>query len=141
MTGATRSALRASACALAIGFAAPAFALTQCGEASWYNHAGRPTASGGTVDPATLTAAHRTLSFGSRVTVENLDNGKSVVVIIDDRGPFTDGRIIDVSRAAAETLDIIHDGVAQVRISTVQTTVKLASAKDCRPDATGGDQP
>lgn len=131
MNGATRPALRASACVLAMALGEPAFALTQCGEASWYDHAGRRSASGGTVDPATLTAAHRTIAFGSKVSVENLENGRSVVVTIDDRGPFTDGRIIDVSRAAAEQLDIIHDGVAQVRISTIETKVKKASAKDC----------
>jgi peptidoglycan lytic transglycosylase len=128
-------ALRGYLCALAmlpIAAASPALALTQCGEASWYDHAGRPTASGGTVDPDTLTAAHRTLPFGSKVHIENLDNGRSVVVKIDDRGPFTEGRVIDVSRAAAEQLDFKSDGVTRVRITDMETKLKTASAKDCR---------
>jgi peptidoglycan lytic transglycosylase len=126
-------ALRATACALALSATSyQASALTQCGEASWYDHDGRPTASGGTVDPETLTAAHRTLPFGSKVHVENVDNGKSVTVKIDDRGPFTDGRIIDVSTAAAEALGFKGDGVTQVRITTNETNVKTASVRDCR---------
>ncbi len=63
--------------------------------------------------------------------VENLNNGKTVTVKIDDRGPFTQGRIIDVSRAAAEELDFKGDGVTQVRITTDETS-KTASAHDCR---------
>ncbi len=133
MHGATQTALRASFCALVLAaIPIPALALTQCGEASWYDHAGRQTASGGTVDPGTLTAAHRSLPFGSKVDVENLDNGKSVTVRIDDRGPFTQGRIIDVSRAAAEELDFKGDGVTQVRITTIKTKLKSASAKGCK---------
>jgi len=132
MHRARTAALGASVCVLAVTLPIPALALTQCGEASWYDHAGQPTAGGGTVDPTTLTAAHRTLPLGSKVSVENLDNGKSVVVEIDDRGPFTQGRIIDVSRAAAETLEFIHDGVTQVRIASVEAKHKTASAKDCR---------
>jgi peptidoglycan lytic transglycosylase len=134
MHGATPTALRAGICALILtATPIPASALTQCGEASWYDHAGRQTASGGTIDPDTLTAAHRSLPLGSKVDVENLDNGKSVTVRIDDRGPFTQGRIIDVSRAAAEELDFKGDGVTQVRITTVKTKLKAAaSAKNCR---------
>lgn len=126
-------ALRGSVCALAL-IATPyqVAAHTECGEASWYDHAGRPTASGGTVDPETLTAAHRTLAFGSKVHVENLDNGKSVTVEVDDRGPFIEDRIIDVSTAAAEALDFKSDGVARVRIKKVETKPKTASAGDCR---------
>jgi len=119
MHRASTSALRASFCVLALtAGSASASALTQCGEASWYDHAGGKTASGGTEDPKTLTAAHRSLPFGSEVDVENLDNGKTVTVEIDDRGPFTPGRIIDVSRAAAEQLDFKGEGAANVRIST-----------------------
>jgi rare lipoprotein A len=125
-------ALRESLCALAlVATTYQAAAHTECGEASWYDHAGQPTASGGTVDPQTLTAAHRTLAFGSKVHVENLDNGKSVVVKVDDRGPFVDGRIIDVSTAAAEALDFKKDGVTQVRITKVEMRLKTASARDC----------
>jgi peptidoglycan lytic transglycosylase len=124
---------RASLCALALTpFPIGAAALIQCGEASWYELAGRPSASGGTVNPDTLTGAHRSLPFGSKVRIENLDNGKTVTVSIDDRGPFTDGRIIDVSRAAAEELAFKNDGVTQVRLSSVETKLNTASAKDCR---------
>jgi len=82
-------------------------AMTQCGMASWYEATG------------SLKAAHRSLPFGSKVEVENLDNGHTIIVEIDDRGPFVSGRIIDISKAAAEELDFIGDGVAHVRISTV----------------------
>jgi rare lipoprotein A len=88
------------------------------GEASWYgpNFAGRPTANGETFDPRQLTAAHRTLAFGTRLRVTNLDNGRSVTVRINDRGPFAHGRIIDLSRAAAEAIDLIDPGLARVRL-------------------------
>ncbi len=126
-------ALRRYICVLAtLATASPALANIQCGEASWYDHAGQPTASGGIVDPDTLTAAHRTLPFGSKVHVENLDNGRTVVVAIDDRGPFVDGRIIDLSRAAAEALDFKGDGVTQVRVTPIETKLKMASATECR---------
>jgi rare lipoprotein A len=99
----------------------PAMALPQCGEASWYDQAGTKTASGGIVDPTTLTAAHRSLPFGTRVHVENLRNGRTVHLKIDDRGPFIAGRVIDVSRAAAEKLGFKGNGVTRVRITPVDT--------------------
>lgn len=91
----------------------------QEGKASWYgpNFAGRPTANGEIFDPRGLTAAHRTLPFGTRVRVVNLETGRSVIVRINDRGPFAHGRIIDLSRAAAEAVGLIASGVAQVRIT------------------------
>lgn len=98
----------------------PAAALTQCGEASWYDHAGTKSASGGVVDPTTLTAAHRSLPFGSEVHVENLNNGRTVRVEIDDRGPFIKGRIIDLSVAAAEKLGFKDNGLTRVRISPAE---------------------
>lgn len=132
MPGAATAAVRTGLCALSAAIAPiPALALDTCGEASWYDHAGLPTASGGVVDPTTLTAAHRTLPFGTRVLVENLDNGRNVTVRIDDRGPFVDGRIIDVSRAAAVRLGFKDDGVAQVRITPVETKLRSASAEKC----------
>jgi len=90
----------------------------QRGEASWYgpNFAGRPTANGETFDPSRLTAAHPSLPFDTRVRVTNLDNGRSVVVRINDRGPFAHARVIDLSRAAAEAIGLIATGVADVRI-------------------------
>lgn len=90
----------------------------QEGLATWYGerHHGRPTASGERFDMHALTAAHRTLRFGTQVIVTNLENGKTVVVRINDRGPYGRGRIIDVSRAAAERLGMIARGVVRVRV-------------------------
>ncbi len=88
------------------------------GLASWYGPGfhGRRTASGKRFDMAALTAAHRSLPFGSRVRVTNLANGRSVVVRINDRGPYVKPRIIDLSRAAARELDFLEDGITRVRI-------------------------
>lgn len=84
------------------------------GVAAFYG--GGRTASGEVTGPAGLTAAHRTLPFGTRVLVTNVRNGKAVVVRIVDRGPFGRGRIIDVSRAAALELDMIDSGTARVSV-------------------------
>jgi rare lipoprotein A len=88
------------------------------GMASFYgkDHVGRKTASGRRFDGNALTAAHRTLPFGTRLTVTNLKNGRSVVVEVSDRGPFKRGRILDVSYAAADRLGFVRDGVAKIRI-------------------------
>lgn len=88
------------------------------GSASYYGkaHHGKRTASGERFNQNALTAAHRTLAFGTRVKVTNLDNGRSVVVRINDRGPFGRGRIIDVSKAAAEQLNMLRSGTARVRL-------------------------
>jgi rare lipoprotein A len=92
--------------------------LPQTGQASWYGaqHQGKQTASGSIYDQASLTAAHATLPFGSKIKVTNLANGKSVEVEITDRGPFAENRIIDLSQAAAKALDIIESGTATVRL-------------------------
>ena len=95
-----------------------AFAGSDCGVASWYGLGGL-TASGEDIVPGALTAAHRTLPFGTRVRVENLRNGRTVVVRINDRGPFVRGRAIDLTRAAADELGFINDGVARVRMTVV----------------------
>lgn len=87
----------------------------ESGIAAFYD-AGR-TASGEVSQPTDLTAAHRTLPFGSKVRVTNLTNGRSVLVRINDRGPYGRGRIIDVSRAAATELHIIGGGTAHVSIA------------------------
>lgn len=86
------------------------------GKASYYadSLAGNTTASGEPYDPAALTAAHRSLDFGTKVKVTYLKTDKSVVVTINDRGPYADGRIIDLSRAAAEALGLIDDGTGTV---------------------------
>lgn len=87
-------------------------------KASWYHDSlhGNPTASGEPYDRGAMTAAHRSLPFGTQVRVESLENGRAVEVRINDRGPFVDGRIIDLSRRAAENLDMIQAGVVEVRV-------------------------
>ena len=89
------------------------------GIASYYadRYHGRQTASGERFDQRALTAAHPSLPFGTRVRVTHLDNGRETVVRINDRGPFVRGRIIDLSRRAAEELDMLRSGVAPVRVS------------------------
>ena len=88
------------------------------GKASWYGGKfhGRLTASGEVFNSNALTAAHRTLPFGTRVRVTNINNGRSVIVRINDRGPFVKGRIIDVSAGAAQKLNMINSGTATVRL-------------------------
>jgi rare lipoprotein A len=98
------------------------YPLTQTGVASYYGtkkfHNSR-TASGERMHRDSLTAAHRTFPFGTRVKVTNLQNQKSVVVRINDRGPASKKRIIDVSVAAARKLDMIQSGLARVRVEVV----------------------
>ena len=93
----------------------------EVGVASFYarEHHHRRTAQGGRFDPHELTAAHRTLPFGTRVRVTNLDNGRRVVVTITDRGPFRRGRILDVSKRAARELGFVRAGTARVRIEVI----------------------
>ncbi len=88
----------------------------QVGHASWYALTSK-TASGERMNPSALTAAHRSLPFGTKVLVENLRNGRSVVVRINDRGPFVGGRIIDVSKGAAAQLGMINSGTTKVRVT------------------------
>ena len=92
--------------------------VSESGVASYYAHKyhGRKTASGERFDMNDMTAAHKTLPFGTRVRVTNVSNGKSVTVRINDRGPFVKGRVIDVSLAAAKKLDMVNAGLAQVRL-------------------------
>lgn len=95
---------------------------TETGIASWYGHPyhGRKAASGETYDMEQMTAAHRTLPFQTWVRVENLTNRKTVDVRITDRGPFIDGRIIDLSHAAARSIEMIGPGTAQVRLEVIR---------------------
>jgi rare lipoprotein A len=95
---------------------------TETGVASWYGHPyhGRPTASGEIYDMENLTAAHRTLPFQTWLDVTNLSNGKHVEVRVTDRGPFVDGRIIDLSRAAAREIDMLGTGTARVRLKVIE---------------------
>jgi len=92
--------------------------ITQKGKASYYANKfnGRKTASGEKFRNSKLTAAHKTLPFGTKVKVTNLRNGKSVSVRINDRGPFVAGRIIDLSRKAARRIDMDKEGVGNVEI-------------------------
>lgn len=81
---------------------------------------GRKTASGETFDPSALTMAHRTLPFGTRVRVTNLENQRSVDVVVNDRGPFVAGRIADLSEAAAQRLGMVTDGVVEALLDTLE---------------------
>ena len=89
------------------------------GQASWYGPGfhGEETASGAAFNQTDLTAAHPVLPFGTKVTVTNLENGRQVKVEINDRGPYADGRIIDLSREAGRRLGILSDGTVEVRIA------------------------
>jgi rare lipoprotein A len=102
---------------------APAFtdglpAWSEQGRVSWYGPGfhGRTTANGEVFDKNALTMAHRSLAFGSEVRVTNLANGRSVIVRVNDRGPYVRGRIADLSRAAAQELGFVDDGVVAARI-------------------------
>ncbi len=88
-------------------------AANSCGGASWYALHSR-TANGEMMNPSALTAAHRSLPFGTKVRVTNQRNGKSVVVRINDRGPFIRGRVIDLSKGAAKRIGIVSSGVGKV---------------------------
>ncbi len=101
----------------------PAVPLSQQGIASWYGPGfhGKKTTSGTVYDQYAMTAAHQTLPLGSRVVVTNLTNGKTVTVLVNDRGPFAKGRIIDLSYAAARAVDMIRPGTAPVRVDVVDT--------------------
>ncbi|WP_425340089.1 septal ring lytic transglycosylase RlpA family protein [Onishia taeanensis] len=95
---------------------------SEIGMASYYadRYHGRTTASGERFDQQALTAAHRTLAFGTRVRVTRLDNGREVTVRINDRGPFVRGRIIDLSKRAARQLGMVRDGTVKVRLSVLR---------------------
>ncbi len=97
----------------------------EIGEASWYGHPfhGRTTSNGETYDMYALTAAHKTLPFDTHVQVENLANGKTTFVRINDRGPFVKGRIIDLSYAAAADIGLIEPGVAPVSVTALAPQV------------------
>lgn len=92
------------------------------GKASYYAHQyhGRPTASGEPYNMYAMTAAHPSLPFGTLLRVTNLQNGRSVVVRVNDRGPYKPGRVVDVSLAAAEQLGLILPGTAEVRLEVVR---------------------
>lgn len=94
---------------------------TQTGEASWYGPGfhGRTTASGDTYDQEAMTAAHRTLPLGARIRVTVPATGRTTELIVNDRGPFVEGRVLDVSRAAARRLGFLERGTARVRLEVL----------------------
>ena len=92
----------------------------EIGRASWYELKGK-TASGELMDPNAFTAAHRSLPLGTEVLVENLENGRAANVRITDRGPYAKGRILDLSREAADKLGILQEGEAKVRIQPLES--------------------
>ena len=101
---------------------APGASFTQTGLASFYGraHDGKTTANGDSFNLEGFTAAHRTLPFGTRVRVTNLENGRTVTVTITDRGPYVRGRIVDISLAAARALDMQDKGVTRVRLDALR---------------------
>jgi rare lipoprotein A len=92
------------------------------GKASFYadKYDGRKTASGEVFSQSEFTAAHKTLAFGTKCKVTNVKNGKSVEVVINDRGPFVKGRVIDLSKSAAIELDFVKAGVADVEVEIIE---------------------
>ncbi|NPU65568.1 septal ring lytic transglycosylase RlpA family protein [Bradyrhizobium sp. 83012] len=97
----------------------PAAHSAASGLASYYSE-GQKTASGERFNPSELTAAHRSLPFGTRLQVTNVKTGRSVVVRVNDRGPFVQGRVVDVSYSAAQALGMVNTGVAPVKVSVVR---------------------
>lgn len=109
------AAIVAGALVGCIGSSGLAEAKSQTGMASYYK-SGKRTASGERYNPNDYTAAHRTLPFGTRVLVTNLNNGKSVIVRINDRGPFIRSRVIDLSLGAARLVNLTASGIAKVKV-------------------------
>ncbi len=106
----------------------------EIGKAGYYADSlhGRKTASGEKYDKYEFTCAHKTLAFGTKIRVTRLDNNKSVVVRVNDRGPFVEGYVTDISRAAAESIDLIKIGVTRVKIEIVEaaSTARVAAEAD-----------
>jgi len=102
------------------------------GTASWYGRGfhGKKTASGEIYDQTKFTAAHKTLPLGTKARVTNLDNGSAVEVEINDRGPFVQGRIIDLSRAAAGALGFVESGTAAVQVELIAESTEYATAEN-----------
>jgi len=109
----------AAMCVAAMVLACPAIAAAESGLASVYAYSGEKTANGERASPRGLTAAHRTLAFGTHVRVTNRRNGRSIVVRINDRGPFVRGRVIDLTPAGARALGF--SGLAPVKLEVART--------------------
>src|SRR5687768_11586677 len=109
-------------CGLALIFLfTVSFAQVQTGKASFYadKFEGAPTASGDKYKHNKLTAAHKSLPFGTKVRVTNLDNNQTVEVVVNDRGPWVENRIIDLSKSAAEKLGFVNQGLAEVKLEII----------------------
>jgi peptidoglycan lytic transglycosylase len=119
-----------SGCSRAVLSRPPTLGAEEVGFASWYGtpYHGRPTASGEVYDMNQLTAAHRTLPFGTRLLVTNRDTSQSTEVRVNDRGPFVEDRILDVSYAAARQLGAVGPGVIPVRLRVIGLPGRRASA-------------
>ncbi len=115
----------------------------ETGMASWYGHPfhGRPTSSGETYDMHAMTAAHRVLPMGTFLLVRNLENGREIIVRINDRGPFARNRILDLSYRSAKEIDMIRDGTAKVEIRSIDpNTPDIAKRVEAaHPDYFTGD--
>ena len=107
----------------------------EVGEASWYGPGfqGQETANGETFDQKDMTAAHPSLPMGTKAKVTNLENGKKVEVRINDRGPYTEDRVIDLSSAAAKKIDMKEDGTTQVKIETKAVKKKGSASQSSKP--------
>src|SRR6185503_1110750 len=110
---------------------APSNGVSQTGIASWYGPGfhGKATASGEVYNQNELTAAHQTLPMGTRVMVTNLENGSATEVIINDRGPFAKGRIIDLSYSAAQLINMVGPGTALVRVDVLDSPLKIQTIR------------
>ena len=121
------------------------YAYTETGIASWYGPGfnGKTTANGEIFDESQLTGAHKTLPLPSMVRITNLDNGRSIKLRINDRGPFSNGRIVDVSRKAAQLLDFERAGTAKVRVEVLEEESRqlAAIAQGKTPDGAAAPQP
>ena len=121
MIGLKRPALAGIAATVLLSLAGTSIANAQCGKASWYGPGfhGRSTASGERFNQKSLTAAHKSLPFGTRLKVTNKRNGKSVVVRINDRGPYVRGRLLDLSKGAAMQIGMVQTGSASVCLAKI----------------------
>lgn len=119
---------------LIAGLLTPVFGVAQqeeLGLASFYSDLfnGKPTASGELYNKDGMTAAHKTIPFGTTVRITRLDNGKSVTVKVNDRGPYISGRIVELSRAAADKIDLVRDGTTRVKVEVVSSEEMASSRK------------
>ena len=141
------AAATVASCGVLLAGPLEANSFKQEGKASWYKM-GTKTANGERYDPMGITAAHPSLPFNTKVRVTNPASGKSVVVRINDRGPFTGGRIIDLSQGAAQEINLVRAGVAKVSIEVlgsaapVETAeIETTTAPDAEPKPVAAEAP